>query len=242
MTTLAYADMIALVADRSAAQREAADGNLDRPVPGCPGWTNRDLVDHLGGVQRFWAAAVTSGTRDAPPDLPDEEPSGDLLTWAALQTDALVDALRATPPDSGAWTWWGEPRMVGAIARHQVQEAAVHAWDAQEAVGRVEALPTRAAVDGVDEFLAIVERVGAPWPHVPTTVSFAADEADEAWLVELGAEGARVRRARAVGEATLSGCASDLVLALYRRRRPDVLRVDGDHSRMTQFLNWTVLD
>ena len=48
MTTLAYADMIALVADRSAAQREAADGNLDRPVPGCPGWTNRDLVDHLG--------------------------------------------------------------------------------------------------------------------------------------------------------------------------------------------------
>ena len=45
-------------------------------------------------------------------------------------------AARITP----AWVWWRDDRTVGAIARHQVQEAAVHRWDAQSAVGTPEPL------------------------------------------------------------------------------------------------------
>ena len=49
-------------------------------------------------------------------------------------------------------SWWPEsaaPLTVVTVARHQVQEAAVHAWDAQSADGKPEPIPAAAAVDAV---------------------------------------------------------------------------------------------
>lgn len=65
---LRFPDWLELVEDRSAALRKAA-GTADGQarVPGCPDWTVRDLVAHLGQVQRFWAAAVAAGR---PPGRP----------------------------------------------------------------------------------------------------------------------------------------------------------------------------
>jgi len=44
------------------------------------------------------------------------------------------------------------PSTSGAVAWHQVQEAAVHARDAQEAAGHAGPLPAVVAADGVQEF------------------------------------------------------------------------------------------
>ena len=115
-------------------------GDLDARVPGCPDWTLRGLAWHLGKVQRFWTTTVRVGA-DIEPGL-SEEPSRPtdaiaLAAWMRASTYALVDALRATPPETPAWVWWRDNRTAGAIARHQVQEAAVHRWDAQSAIGPV---------------------------------------------------------------------------------------------------------
>ena len=56
---------------------EAAQSFVTDPVPTCPQWSVRDLVEHTGGVHR-WAATVVKGalTQDIPDtEVPVEESS-----------------------------------------------------------------------------------------------------------------------------------------------------------------------
>jgi uncharacterized protein (TIGR03083 family) len=127
-------------------------------VPGCPDWALRDLAHHLGRVQRFWATTVRVGA-DVDPTRPADEtlPTGnaELAAWMRASTVDLLDALRAAPADQPAWVWWRDVRTAGAIAGHQVKEAAVHRWDGQSAVGAPEPLGAAVADGGVEEFLWI---------------------------------------------------------------------------------------
>jgi hypothetical protein len=68
----------------------------------------------------------------------------DFLDWIARESEAFAAALDTggldtrvpgcPDPETPAWVWWHDDRTVGAIARHQVQEAAVHRWDAPSEV------------------------------------------------------------------------------------------------------------
>lgn len=245
-STLSYEQLLADVAERSAVLRSAVAGGLDAPVPSCPDWTGRDLVAHLGEVQRFWAAVVAAGPAESSvpdADVVDREPSGDLLDWSEGGTDALIAALAATDPGHGAWTWWKEPRTAGAIARHQVQEAAVHAWDALDAAGRAEALPAAIALDGVDEFLGVEVPVNQKWSHADAAVAVLAEEAaDTAWIVTFADGAGQVARGAAAGAAVLRGSASDVVLVFYGRRGMESLAVSGDPDLAKRFLDWFVTE
>jgi len=246
MTNPTFAEMLTLIEDRSAALRAAADqAGLTARVPGCPDWSVRDLVTHLGEVQNFWAAAAASPA-DGPPseDQVDREPGDDLMGWSARATATLVAALRAAGPDRPCWTWWeesGAPMTAGAVARHQVQEAGVHAFDAQQAAGRSEPLPGDVAADGIGEFLTVGMASLGPWPHRPGAVALAADDGP-AWVVSLSGDGARAVAADEAGgagpDARLRGSASDLVLALYGRQVAGKLTVDGDQELASQLLHW----
>jgi uncharacterized protein (TIGR03083 family) len=243
-STLSYDAMLELIADRSAALRSSAAGALDARIPGCPDWTGRDLVAHLGEVQRSWAAIVAAGPADRPPaEVKEAEPTGDLLDWSERSTETLLSALRAAGPDRGVWTWWGEPATAGAVARHQVQEAMVHAWDADDAVGRAGPLPQAAALDGVDEFLATGLPAGGSWEHPAAAVGVVAVDGDgPGWRVVLSADGRRLERGDGTGDAVLRGTASDLVLAFYRRRGIGSLEVGGDRALAERFLGWFPTD
>ncbi len=248
--SLSFDDMLALIEDRSAALRTAAAAaGFDAPVPGCPDWSVRDLVAHLGEVHLFWSAVVAAGPADGPPDedqLSGREPGGDLFAWSAAATDALLAALRAAGPDRGCWTWWrssGAPMDASAVARHQVQEAAVHAFDAQQAAGLGEPLPLAAATDGLGEYLTVGLRSMGPWPFEPATVALQSAGGGD-WLIDLGLDGAQVTAdARpAAPTITMAGSAGDVVLALYRRTDPATLKVTGDAEVLEQFLDWLDLD
>lgn len=274
MTTPSFTDMLTWIDDRSAALRTAFAAAADPgvPVPGCPDWSLRDLVAHLGEVQRFWAAAVAAGPSDKPVEdeaVEGATPSGDLSAWSRESTATLLAALEAAGPDAGCWAWWGAsgmPLTAGAVARHQVQEAAVHAWDAQQAAGAAQPLPTAMAVDAVDEFLRVSPGAMGPWPNSPARLAVHIDEGSS-WLLDLSADGTRVTSATppsgsaeapdtsqdsasaaGIAEAAepeagtrISGPAGDVLLALYGRLPLGALRIDGDRTPVERLLAWLPL-
>jgi len=257
--TLEFPVLLRLINERSAAFRAlvmSAPG-LELRVPTCPEWTLLDLVHHLGEVQRFWAAAVNAGPAAAAPAepasraveaAPREQEA--VLAWSAESTRQLLDALREAGPDSGCWTWWGasqSPQTSGAVARHQLQEVAVHTYDAQVTVGVPQPLPDEAALDGVEEFLSTCVAWTVPWPHEAAAVDFYVTEG-RSWRLSLSAGGARVIRFGPPGTsaadhgpdaaASARGTANEVVLALYDRIPIDSLQLNGDRRLFDQLRAW----
>ncbi|MFJ5231051.1 maleylpyruvate isomerase family mycothiol-dependent enzyme [Kitasatospora sp. NPDC088391] len=262
VSTPAFPELLRLVEDRSAALRTAVATapDLRARVPACPDWALSDLLEHVTTVQRFWTAAAATGEGFTPVT---PEPDGALAPAAALArseevTGGLLKALDEAGPDAPCWTWWpgtGAPGTVAAVARHQVQEAAVHAHDAQQAAGSPRPVPESVAVDGVDEFLTLSWGTADPWPHPPLAVRLRSTEGPS-WQVELGPDGPRRvpvgttalpgdtgtlpgdTDALPPGMLELSGPAGELLLVLHRRRRPGGLRTTGDPTALERLIAW----
>lgn len=242
--TPAFADLLTLIEDRSAVLRESVTGapGLDARVPSCPDWSLRDLVEHLTRVHRFWAAAVAAGPSEHPPALAeaDDTLSADLLTRSAAATQELVAALRAEGPGKGCWTWWdrsGVPMTSDAVARHQVQEAAVHAFDAQLAAGTPQPVPAVVALDGIAEFIAVSHGTAGPWPYETARIGLHAAEG-ESWLLDLKPPGSPAPDSQPETVADLHGPASDLLLALHHRLPLDSVQIHGNRTTLENLLTW----
>ncbi|MFE1558590.1 maleylpyruvate isomerase family mycothiol-dependent enzyme [Streptomyces sp. NPDC058734] len=252
--TFEFTDLLRLIDERSTAFRAvvASAPDLDVQVPSCPEWTLFDLVRHLGGGDRFWAAIVAAGPADAPPAgaaearaalvVPREREA--LAAWLDESTRQLLDALREAGPDSGCWAWWEDvqsPLTAGTVARHRAQESAVHTYDAQLALGAPRPLPDEVALDGVEEFLTTCVATSSPWPHKPAAIDFRTTEGP-AWRLTLDGSGARVAllppAAEATADAGVLGTASELILFLYNRITAESLRIDGDAELFDQLRDW----
>jgi uncharacterized protein (TIGR03083 family) len=221
-------DHARVIADDSARFAAVLPDDLSAPVPTCPAWDAQGLVEHLGEVQYFWATILGhGGERPERIELPDppSERAG-LLEWFAAGTDALVTAIGRVAPSDPTWTWWGEPATAGAVARHQVQEAAVHRVDAELITGHQTPLPMAVADDGIGEFLEVMLDIPDTEP-VPR-VGLRATDSDNQWQV-----------GDSTPAVTLSGSASDLVLVLYGRISLDDLAVDGDRGEAVRLLQLT---
>ncbi|MFE2529158.1 maleylpyruvate isomerase family mycothiol-dependent enzyme [Streptomyces sp. NPDC059382] len=259
-TTLELPVLLRLIDERSTAFRAAIASapSLDVQVPTCPEWTLFDLAQHIGEGRRDWAVTVAAGPAPAKSaaegatSAPREREA--LLAWLAESTEQLVDALRKAGPDRGCWAWWEtlqSPHTSGAVARHQLQQMAVHTYDAQITVGAPQPLPTEVALDGVDEFLSTCVATASAWPHKPAAIDFHASEG-RSWRLSLSADGARTARlpepgtmaAAAAGQdpdvvtASARGTAHELVLILHGRIPFDSLELDGDRGLFDQLSAW----
>ncbi|MEU3466113.1 maleylpyruvate isomerase N-terminal domain-containing protein [Streptomyces sp. NPDC006733] len=247
-----FPQVLRLIEDRSAAFRAAIGSapDLDVQVPTCPDWTLRELAQHLGDGRRRQAAVVAAGPGAEPPARTDPKgaPTAPrdreaLDAWLAESTELMLDALREAGPDRGCWTWWGRsqaPETSGAVARHQIQEIAVHTYDVQLLQGAAEPLPTDVAVEGVDEFLTTVAATSVPWPFKPATIDLHATEG-RSWRLTLDADGVRCDDLAAdaePGDLAMRGAASELVLYFYDRLPLDVLETTGDTEPMDQLAVW----
>ncbi|RKR92959.1 uncharacterized protein (TIGR03083 family) [Micromonospora pisi] len=258
--TPGFPDLLRLIDERSTAFRTAvaAASSLEVQVPTCPEWTLFDRVRHPGEGRRSWAATIAAGPAAAVksasegPTAPREREA--LLAWSADSTERLLNALRESGPDRGCWTWWGgsqSPQTCGAVARHQLQEVAVHTYDTQLTLGAPQPLPDEIALDGVDEFLSTCCATTSAWPHEPATVDYHATEG-RSWRLWLSADGARATRlptsgtapATAAGEnpeaadASARGTASELVLAFYGRIPVDSLKLEGNRRLFDLLIAW----
>ena len=135
----------------------AARDHLGVRVEHCPAWSVADLVWHLTEVQWFWAT-IAAERPSTPPDAagrPVRPADSDLVAGFVDGAARLVDVLGSADPDAACWTWAPRHQNVGFIVRHQVQEAAVHHWDAANAAGRTVGIEPAVAADAVDEFLDV---------------------------------------------------------------------------------------
>ncbi|MFD0316412.1 maleylpyruvate isomerase family mycothiol-dependent enzyme [Streptomyces flavalbus] len=253
-TTLEFSDLLRMLDERSTAFRAAvaAAPDLDAQVPTCPDWTLFDLVQHLGGGDRFWAAIVDAGPADVPQpaavaaraavSAPRDREA--LLSWLTESTNALLAALRQSGPDRGCWTWWAasrSPQTSGAVARHRVQETAVHTYDTQLTLNAPRPLPDALALDGMDEFLSTCCATPAAWPHTPTTLDFHTPT-PRAWRLTLDPTGAHptplTTTPPTTPGATLHGTASDLVLFMYGRLPASAIQITGDAGVIDLLRDW----
>ncbi|GAA2165482.1 maleylpyruvate isomerase family mycothiol-dependent enzyme [Pedococcus bigeumensis] len=254
-TTPDFPDLLRLLDERSGAflALVAAAPDLGVPVPTCPGWTLFDLAEHVGQGRRRWATIVAFGPADqrpagtAPTDGPPAPRAHEALQrWLAESVAELDAALRDAGPDRGCWAWWPEsqsPLTAGAVARHQLQEVAVHTYDAQVGLGAPQPLPDEAAVDGVEEFLSTCNATTYPWPHAPATLDYVSTEGP-AWRLWLDGDGARFARLPDGGApadaATLTGrgSASQIVLSMYGRIPVRSLTLEGDSQVLDRLVDW----
>jgi uncharacterized protein (TIGR03083 family) len=211
--------------------------DLARPVPTCPEWTVADLVWHTGRVHSFWRE-IASGRTPNDVKRPDRPPDGELVAWFRDGVEVTASLLEGFDPGQPSWTWTAQ-RNVGFVQRRIAQETAVHCWDALCAAGREEPVERELAADGIDEFLAFFLAEEAPEGvevHLHPT-----DDPGE-WLIRSNSGTWRIGHEHARAAAAARGTASDLLLLLWRRKRPDAVETFGDTAALDRFLESALLD
>jgi uncharacterized protein (TIGR03083 family) len=237
--TLSTQECLAAISRYADELATAARGHLDAPVEHCPGWDVAELVRHVQQVHWFWTVIAEELPTEPPdpeqrPDRP-EELSGDALL-AAYEAGArrMVEVLGAADQAAACWTW-AEQQDVAFITRHQVQEAAVHAWDAVHAAGGELAIDPRHAADAVDEFLTFSLATAADaaeeeLPALAGRFGLRADDTGDGWTITDGEVPGAVEASYGAPDdaPVLTAPAADLLLWLYRRRELPLGDVPAD--------------
>jgi len=244
---------MAEIARHIAALADAAEGNLLAPVEHCPGWTVADLIDHVREVHWFWGTIAAERLSEPPPAdrrPPRPEPA-ELIEVFRAGALHLVEVLRAADPTDAVWTWAPWQQDIAFIQRHQVQEAAVHRWDAEHAAGRGVDLGLAGSVDSIEEFLTFSVSSPLDRPEDLTKIeqplggrlALRATDAEAGWTVR-DAEDVpgtlRFERGVDPDVPVVPGTASDLLLWLYQR--VDLAVSTGDAGLIERFRALCYLD
>lgn len=234
----------AIARDGEAFASVCADSDLAAPVPACPGWTVADLVYHLGEVHHFWHTVVAE-RRDTWEgyEQPVRPADGELIGWYRNGLADVLHTLTAADPAQSNWTW-STDKSAAFVIRRMAHETAIHRWDAEQAAGLDTGVEPHLASDGIDEFLmwfADEPKEGNPVPG--GSVHLHCGDVPGEWTVRLNAEGTYdIERAHAKGDCALRGSASDLLLALWRRRPVSSIDVVGDADVAARFLAYPALE
>jgi uncharacterized protein (TIGR03083 family) len=200
-----------------------------QPVPTCPEWTLRYLVEHVGRAHRWATEIVERRSIEAPPQ---PEVPGDLnvATWATWLVDGaerLVDAVTRSGAGVAVWTPCGLVRPDFWL-RRMLHDTSVHHADAVLTVGGSDtyALPSDLAADAIDEGLDLMSAPGAvsfrpafaELRGQGETLLLRPTENDvEGWLITRTPSGFTWEHRRDGGDAILHGNVVDLLLVMTRR-------------------------
>jgi uncharacterized protein (TIGR03083 family) len=216
-------DFIAEIERASKSMRAIySESVAENRVPSCPDWNLKEIMLHLADVQAHWAKTILNPDAAEEMDFINQTPDRDINEWCESKTQELIDAINSVSPDKPCATWWTSPKTAEAIARHQAQEACVHAWDAHLAIGKDIPLPRAVALDGIAEWINVHDE----WTQAKDfTIIFAPTDSSETITWNRGGE-----------TVTLSATSSDLALFINGRRPIDELTLTGDKSAIGPFL------
>lgn len=206
---------------------------LTDPVPTCPLWTVRDVLQHLGGAHR-WATDIV--TRQLLGDVPTAEQAAllapptdpaELLPWFRTGARTLIGAISDAPVDLRAFVFLkNAPPARQFWARRQVHETTIHRVDMLAArLGRMPStseagVRTKVALDGIDELITgfVPRRSSKLRTDEPFRVTIMPNDAELAWTIAVSDQPPVVSRTAEPGtQATLTGSASALYLGLWNR-------------------------
>jgi uncharacterized protein (TIGR03083 family) len=230
------AAMLAQLASDGAALRAAAK-DLDAAVPTCPGWAVRDAVEHTAVVYAHKSTIIEGSLQEPPRPWPPAFMFDDVRNFYDEQLHRVLEALTSRAPATPVWTWFEPEQTVGFWIRRMMQETVIHRADVESAIGGRPDIPDEVAVDGIDE---LIDRMlceddedyyegGAPG----TGERVAVTAAGSAWTVTLGPEVASfTREAAADADATITGDAGTLLLALWNRLPYSAVATTGDEAAL----------
>lgn len=202
---------------------EAVVANPEAQVAACPDWTNRDLAKHMGDVYGFVMAQLQARNPEArtAPDATPAPDTGDISAWFRTRHQDVLAALRATPPESPAWTWIPD-KTAGFFFRRMAHETAVHRWDAQQAAGTLTPIDPELAKDGVDEVMEVFmqHRPRRPWSeHPASSLHLHRTDGDGEWMLVAKDGQLTITNEHAKGDVAARGSAEALLLYLWGRGR-----------------------
>lgn len=247
------------VAAFEAAGRAAVRCAAAPAVPSCPGWVVTDLVLHLGMVHRSVARVIRARMQQPPSGgdrswlglsgewsswlPPGHAPQGSplpaaLLDWFEAGAEELREQFRTVNANERVWTWSAD-HSVGFWQRMQAIEAAVHRWDAQnamESAGPIDAALAADAIGQTFEVMAPMRRavLKAPPGHGERFL-FRRTDGPERWAVRFEGDIVMLSAPDSHYDIQISGTASDLALFLWQRPVTANLGVHGDASLLSSY-------
>jgi uncharacterized protein (TIGR03083 family) len=198
------------------------------PVPTCPGWNMNQLLKHVGRGHR-WAAQIVAERRLEPPDprqvrdgKPPEDPDA-ATDWLNAGAQLVINAVDHVGADARVWTFTG-PRPAGWWIRRRAHEATVHRADAVLASGGEFEVSAEVASDAVSEWIDMATQSRSQPRPLARGLTLHLHATDDGlgptgeWTITHDEDGLDWSHSHAKGEAAVRGPASDLLLALTRRR------------------------
>jgi uncharacterized protein (TIGR03083 family) len=206
---------------------EAVRANPDGRVVSCPDWSGADLLAHVSGFARYLTDLMT-GHADRDTEFPKVPPEEAAQTYDA-DLARLVTTLRDVPPDTEVPHWAVVQQVAASWQRRAVHELAVHRFDAETIGGAPAPIDRDVALDGIAEFFEVFVTTGiAAGLVAPARATLVLE------ITDTGTR--REEHLPDPGPATtLRGRASDLMLALWRRRDPLAFHVDGPRGMLERW-------
>ncbi len=212
-----------------------APHGLDRPVPACPPWDVRKVLEHLAAMYDHKVIAMRLGRKPKDGEWVTDPPYGkDTVEWFGDEHAKLLAELEAHSPKDFAWSWWERDQSVGFWYRRMALETVVHRIDVETGFGVPRAVDAELAVDGIDEVLTVMLSgdEGAA-TQVPGTGRVEVLAGDSAWSIVLEESRTTVTPGRRTSpHAMLTGDPSELFLYLWGRVPIDGLTRRGDDTRI----------
>jgi uncharacterized protein (TIGR03083 family) len=200
--------------------------SLEDDVATCPGWTVRDLGEHLGVIHR-WAEELVR--RRSPERITRESlESPDVVssTWIEEGGTALVATLLAADPNDEMWAW-GQDQHVRFWSRRQLHETLVHRMDLELAASRTPRAESSIALDAIDEYFSNLETVSSYAPDLAALrghgerLAFRDSESGTHWSVTLAENGVSVSKDESPFDAEVAASPVNLLLVILGRREVD---------------------
>lgn len=200
---------------------------LDAAVVACPGWTVTDLLLHHGGVLQFVTAQLRAApgselTRVDRGPVDGQEP----LAYFAAMAESLLAVLDATDPSEHRPNWAGAETSAFWF-RRMAQEALIHRFDAEAAIGDPASIDPLLAIDGLDELCEVFLGRTGGFRDLPTggeTVHFHVTDDGVGdtlppgeWMLTFSADGVAVEATHGKGDYAFRGPAADLLLFAWNR-------------------------
>lgn len=218
------------------------------PVPSCPGWTTRDLADHLAHVYWHQSFVVRTGSKPHGGEhLPDFEFDDAPRRYLDASFSAITFALNPMLPASReVWTFDPADSHVDFWFRRMAHETMVHRFDAELAQGELTSFEPALALDGVDEILSWTPLIPLWRQHgeVPAvgTVSLSAHTPERSahYRLHLGPTGCSIESAPAADHhaaVVVDGSAEDVNLFLWGRLPASNPRILVAGSAVEPFLD-----